>query len=557
MSKGRSVMKTIKIIMALKWALLLFFAHQFTISFADDEIQKADEAVIIKGKDKPLTLSMGATRVLEFPFSIGPVFLGDPTVLKFDRMKGEGGSETKLIVTPLKPGTTDLTVHDSTGKPRISYAVRVTREDLSQVISQLEELLGDIEGVKIRSVAGTVIIDGEIVLPKDMIRVNRVVDALRDRDAKSKEVPIRNLATISKLTMSILAERIEREIGSPEITVKVINNNLFIEGTASDELEGDRATKIAQTYVPEVVVYKAKGDADIKDKKEGGGESADPVIYDFLKTRRRAAPPPAPDIKITVNFVELNNDYDRSFNFNWRPLAQDDTQVKFDSTLGELTSTLVATVSGLLPKLAAEKTHNHARVLKQQQLVVKDKSDQPASIDSSIDIYSSVLNANGVASLTQVPIQNSVKIKAATIDGSDSIDLGIQLSLGSVVGNNQGQPIVARNSLATSINVKNGDSAAIGGFAIDEAFAGYNRAPAANSAAGGVGGGGGLGGGFGFGGANNQNPNQSALFNLNRSKAFNRRKQQYIIFVTPEVIKTASAGNEDMTRKFRLNSGEK
>jgi len=556
MSKGRSVMKTIRIIMSLKWVLLLLFASQFTFTFADDEIQKPDEAVIVKGKDKPLTLSMGATRVLEFPFSIGPVFLGDTTVLKFERMKGSTGNDiTKLIVTPLKPGTTDLTVHDISGAPRISYAVRVTREDLSQVISQLEELLGDIEGVKIRAVGGTVIIDGEIVLPKDMVRVNRVVDALKDRDAKSKEVPIRNLATISKLTMSILAERIEREIGSPEITVKVINNNLFIEGTASDDTEGDRAIKIAQTYMPEVVVYKAKGDADVKDKKEGG-EGGEPAIFDFLKTRRRAAPPPAPDIKITVNFVELNNDYDRSFNFNWRPLAQDDTQVKFDSGIGELTSTLVATVSGLLPKLAAEKTHNHARVLKQQQLVVKDKSDQPASIDSSIDIYSSVLNANGVASLTQVPIQNSVKIKAATIDGSDSIDLGIQLSLGSVVGNNQGQPIVARNSLATTINVKNGDSAAIGGFAIDEAFAGYNRAPAANSAAGGIGGGG-LGGGAGFGGANNQNPNQSPLFNLNRSKAFNRRKQQYIIFVTPEVIKTASAGNEDMTRKFRLNSGEK
>lgn len=545
-------MKTAKFIFYSKLALLFAFCPPAFLINAEDDIPKADEAVIIKGKDKSLTLSLGASRILEFPFAIGPVNLGDPSIVSFQRMNERGSSEvTKILVTPKKPGTTDLTVHDLSGAPRISYSVRVTREDLGQVISQLEDLLGDIEGAKIRAVGGTVIIDGEIVLPKDMVRINRVVDALKDRDAKSKEVPIRNLATISKLTMSILAERIEREIGSPEVTVKVINNNLFLEGTVVDDLEGDRAIKIAQTYMPEVVVYKSKGDAEVKDKKDGG-EAGEPAIFDFLKTRRRAAPPPAPDIKITVNFVELNNDYDRSFNFNWRPLAQDDTNVKFDSALGEITSTLVATVSGLLPKLANEKTHNHARVLKQQQLVVKDKSDQPASIDSSIDIYSSVINANGVASLTQVPIQNSVKIKAATIDGSDSIDLGIQLSLGSVVGNNQGQPIVARNSLATTINVKNGDSAAIGGFAIDEAFAGYNRAPSANSAAGGAGQ-----NGFGFGGANNQNPNQSALFNLNRSKAFNRRKQQYIIFVTPEVIKTASAGNEDMTRKFRLNSGEK
>ncbi|MFM8270662.1 MAG: BON domain-containing protein [Pseudomonadota bacterium] len=530
----------------------LLFCIPFLALSADDEIEKpvTDEAVIVKGKEKSLTLPMGASRILQFPFVIGPVNLGDETVLKYERYKERGIADTnKLMLTPKVPGTTDLTIHDITGVPRISYTVRVTREDLGQVMAQLEELLGDIEGLKIRAVGGTVVLDGEIVLPKDMVRINRVVEALKERDTKKGSVPVKNLASISKLTMTILAERIEREIGSPEITVKVINNNLFLEGTATDDTEADRAKEIARTYMPEVVVYKAKGDADVKEKAEGG-ESGNPTIYDFLKTRRRASPPPAPDIKITVNFVELSNEYDKAFNFNWRPLSEDQSAVKFDSAAGEITSTLIATVSGLLPKLSSQKTHQHARVLKQQQLIVKDKSEQPASIDSSVDIYSSVLNANGVASLTQVPVQNTVRIKAATIDGSDSIDLGVQLSLGSVIGNNQGQPIVARNSLATTINVKNGDSAAIGGFAIDEALAGYNRAPSAAGVASGA-------AGFGGQGGQNANQNQSPLFNLNRSKAFDRRKQQYIIFVTPEVLKTASAGNEDMTRKFRLNSGEK
>jgi pilus assembly protein CpaC len=513
----------------------------------DDEFDRKDEAKIVKGKDRTLTLSMGASRILEFPFSIGSVNLGDPTILKFERVKDKTSAEiNRLMLTPLTPGTSDLTVHDSTGNPRISYTVRVTREDLGQVISQLEELVGDIEGLKIRAVGGTIILDGEIVLPKDMVRINRVVDALKERDAKKGGVPIKNLATISKLTMTILAERIEREVGSPEITVRVINNNLFIEGTAESDFEGDRAVNIAKTYMPEVVIYKAKGDAEVKEKPEGG-ESGTPMIYDFLKVRPRQSPPPAQDIKITLNYVELNNDYDKAFNFNWRPLSQDESTVKFDSALGEVTSALVATVSGLLPKLSAQKTHNHARVLKQQQLIVKDKSDQPASIDSSIDIYTSTLNSIGQVNVQPVQVQNSVKIKAATIPGSDSIDLGIQISLNSLVGSNQGQPIVARNSLATSVNVKNGDSAALGGFAIDEAFAGYNRAPTSSSGVNGA-------GNFGN---NNGNPNETALFNLNRSKAFQRRKQQYIIFVTPEVLRTASAGNEDMTRKFRLNAGEK
>lgn len=523
---------------------------------ADDELDKKDEAAVIKGKEKNLTIPMGTSRVLEFPFALGPIHLGDTNVLSYERMKDKatGSDFFRLMITPKNPGTCELTVHDSSNTPRITYKVRVTREDLGQVISQLEELLGDIEGLKIKSVGGTIILDGEIVLPKDMVRINRVVEALRDRDAKKKEVSIKNLATISKLTMTILAERIEREIGSPEITVRVINNNLFVEGTASDDTEGDRAINIAKTYMPEVVVYKAKGDAELKEKPEGG-ESGTPTIYDFLKTRPRPSRPPASDIKITVNFVELNNDYDKSFNFEWRPLAQDNTSVNFDSALGEVTSNLVATVSGLLPKLSAQKGHNHARVLKQQQIIVKDKAERESTIESSVQIYVSTPNSLGQMNVQPIQVANTLRLKAAIIDGSDSIDLGISLTLNSVVGTNQGFPIVATNNLATSVNVKNGDSAALGGFAIDEAFANYNRAPTAgNSAAAG----GANGGGFGGGNGNQQNGNQgSPLFNFNRSKDFKRRKQQYIVFVTPEVLKTASAGNEDMTRKFRLNSGEK
>jgi Flp pilus assembly secretin CpaC len=43
---------------------------------------------------------------------------------------------------------------------------------------------------------------------------------------------------------------------------------------------------------------------------------------------------------------------------------------------------------------------------------------------------------------------------------------------------------------------------------------------------------------------------------LHRSKNFRRDKQQYVIFVTPEMIRTAGAGTEDITRKFRLKAGE-
>lgn len=501
--------------------------------------KEEDEAKQIKGKDKALTLAMGVSRTMEFPFEIGPIYVTDSTLFDYRRVK-DGEKDRKLLLIPKNSGTTDMTIHDAGGTPRITYMVRVTREDVGQVIGQLEELLGDIEGLKVKTVGGNIMLDGEIVLPKDMLRINRVVDAMKDRDPKKKEIPIRNLATISKMTMNIIAERIEREIGSPEITARVINNNLFLEGTAEGEFEADRAVEIAKTYLPEVIVQKTKGDSiELKPKASGGEGGGLPTIIDLLRVRPRQASPPAQDIKVTINYVELNNEYQKSFNFTWRPLASDNSTVKFDSALGEFSAALIATVSNILPKLSTDKTHQHARVLKTQQIIVKDRSDQPASVDNSMDIYTRLTNEKGEASLQPIQVQNSLKVKAATIPGSDAIDMGIQITLNSLLGTDNGLPIVARNSIQTQVNVKNGDSAAIGGSAIDNALAGYNREPSrsvsTNSGAGG----------------------STPLFNMNRSKSFRHDKQQYVIFVTPEVIRTASAGTEDITRKFRLNAGEK
>ncbi len=504
----------------------------------DDEKTKDPGREVVAPRKASLTLSTGVSRTLEFDFEIGPIFVTDATLFDYRRVK-DGEKEKRLVLIPKNSGYTDLTVHDVNGAARVTYTVQVTREDMGRVIGQLEELLGDIEGLKIRTIGGTLILDGEILLPKDMIRIMRVVAAMKDRDPKKKEVNIKNLATISKMTMNILAERIEREIGSPEITSRVVNNNIFLEGTAESDFEADRAVEISKTYLPEVFVEPTKGEGGEVKPKAAGGTGGLPAIVDLLRVRPAQASPPAQDIKITIDYVELNNEYEKTFNFEWKPLAGDTSSVKYDSALGELSASLVSTISGLFPKLVTAKSHQHARVLKEESIIVKDRSDVPAVIESSIKLYSRIVNEKGEASLQEIPVQNVTKVRAATIPGSDSIDLGVQISLNSLLGQNSGAPIIATNSLQTQVTIKNGDSAALGGYAVDSALSGYNREPTRS-----------------VGGA--QAPGTSSpLFNLSRSKSFRRDKQQYIIFVTPEILRTASAGTEDLTKKFRLNSGER
>ncbi len=507
-----------------------------------DEAEKKSTAKVITGqKRESLTLSIGVSKTLEFPFEIGPVHLGEGELFIFRRIRA-GGKERKLLLVPKSAGYTDMTVHDTMMVPRVTYSVRVTREDMGQIISQLEDLLGDIEGIRIKPVGGTIVIDGDILLPKDMVRIIRVVDALKDRDTKKKSTPIRNLANISQMTMNIIAERIEREIGSPDIQVRVLNNNILIEGTAQNNFEAERAIEMARTYLPETVVEKNKGDGvEVKPKAAGGQVGGIPVIIDLLRLAPPPASAPSKDIKITMNYVELTNEYNKTFSFNWAPLVNDQSNISFSSSLGSLTSNLVATVTSLFPKLVQAKSHGHARILKQEQIIVKDRADKPAMIDSSVQFFITAPGSvQAPGSAQPVTVQNTTKVRAASIPGSDSIELGIQVTLNSLIGSQGGNPIIAKNSLQTQVIIKNGDSAALGGYAIDEALSGYNRDPTRSVS------------------GTQEPPGQgTAIFDLTRSKKYNRNKQQYVIFVTPEIIRTASAATEDITRKFRLNAGER
>lgn len=509
---------------------------------ADDEASEEDEKVEVKKKEKAkernLTLAIGVSKVIEFQFDPVSIAVGDPSL--FDINRNFGDNPRKIRMVPKNAGYTDMTIYDGDKKPRVTYLVRVTREELGSVISQLEELVGDIEGIKIKTVGGTIIIDGDILLPKDMIRIIRVVEAMKDRDPKKKDVPIKNIASISKITMNIIAERIEREINSPEIAARVLNNNIILEGTAENDFEADRALEIAKTYLPEAFVEKNKGEGgEIKPKVAGGVGGGIPTIIDFMRVRPRQAPPPSQDIKITMNYVELINDYSRNFNFEWRPLYNDQSTAKFDSNLGEFSANFVATVSSLFPKLVTAKNHGHARVLKQEQIIVKDKAEQPATIESSLQVYATNVNERGERSFQAIPVQNVTKVRAATIPGSDTIELGIQITLNQFLGSASGSPIVSTNSIQTQVTIKNGDSAALGGYALDNITADYNRNPTSR------------------GGQGGQGQQGNPLFNLERSKNFERKKQQFIIFVTPEVVRTAGAATDDMSRKFRLNAGER
>jgi pilus assembly protein CpaC len=92
---------------------------------------------------------------------------------------------------------------------------------------------------------------------------------------------------------------------------------------------------------------------------------------------------------------------------------------------------------------------------------------------------------------------------------------------------------VTSNSVSTNLILKSKESSAIGGIVQNTSSTAYDNDPfpaAAQTATG--------------------QPAQP-LFRLLRSKDYQTSKNQYVIFVTPEIVESASTGTEEIRKKFR------
>ncbi|MCB0357262.1 MAG: hypothetical protein KDD40_09660, partial [Bdellovibrionales bacterium] len=208
---------------------------------------------------------------------------------------------TKVLrFIPKKVGVGVLLIKDV--KDQILYEIRidVKQTDLFKIAQEIKSLLKDIEGINILTKNNKVIVDGEILLPKDMNRIHSVVKQYGDKAT--------NLVTLSPLAQAKIAQFIEREINNPEIQVKAINGKFMIQGTCRDKTEMDRATIIAKAYAPDVVVDEAVADKKTQERR------AD-VVINLCEIKQGAAPKPKKIIQLIVHYVELQKDYQKGFRF--------------------------------------------------------------------------------------------------------------------------------------------------------------------------------------------------------------------------------------------------
>lgn len=435
------------------------------------------------------------------------------TYKPYVRLEYNGVTKTLRFI-PKRPGFGTLEILDrKTRLPAYRFTVDVRQTDLKRVAREIKGLLNQIEGITITVINHKVVVDGQILLPADMERIHDVV--------KQYGGLATSLVRLSPEAQVKIAQFIERAINDPEIHVKAVNGKYLLEGVAQDQKEKDRAEILAKTYVPDVIVDEAVADKKVQQR-------VSEVVINLITVKPAPTPEPAKTIQIVVHYVELQKDYTKGFRFQWTPNIGDNSGINFTTGQGTpsgMGTVISGTITNLIPKLNWAKEHGHARVLESTSVIVED--GRPGTLNSIENVPYQVVTAEGLPSTSFVPVGINTTVTPTVIGPeSDSVNLKLKFSVSALVSNTAAGPMTSQNEVDTVVVVRSSQSAAIGGLITSHSDTAYNREPADASS----------------------NP----ILSLYASKDFNKNQSQFVVFVTPIIKTSASAGASAIKRKFRL-----
>jgi pilus assembly protein CpaC len=244
-------------------------------------------------QDKDIEVAVGIDEIQKIDFDYSPkVLIGNESLLKLTLIP----QKKEIIFKGIKPGRTNVTIRDNVGDVRLIYNVMVTASGKSNIVSELRELIGDVEGLDITIKGGKVLVSGEIVVPDDIGRVSKVLANYQN--------DVLTLIELSPQTQRIIARKMADELARnnlKDVTVRVVNKAYWLEGVVGSKPKKDLAEEIATSYLPPKISSLSSQDnrfQTIKDK---------PDIYNFIAiNEKKESQPPPKMVKVTAQFVELS-----------------------------------------------------------------------------------------------------------------------------------------------------------------------------------------------------------------------------------------------------------
>ena len=422
---------------------------------------------------------------------------------------------------PKRQGSAVMIIKNQENKIIRRLNIDVQKDNLHKIAAELRDLLIAIDGIEVKIYNKKVIIDGQILLPREMDRIRAVIAQYEPRLVQS-------LVTYSPEAQKKIAEIVEKEIGYPEVTVKYAYNRFLLEGCVNSPTEERRAVSIANLYTQWDVSSVGKGAA-----RRGG-----PTVRNDLSIPCESEKKSDEEskkkkqikklVQIVVHFVEMEKNFTKGFLFEWRPALTDQgTQVTASagtvpSAPRGITAVLTATVSNFFPKLNWAKGFNFVRVLHNSSLLVEE--EQTGAISIMTQVPQTILHQGQAVSSSRVNAQVSTQVRPEIIgDRKNLVKMAIQIQVSSP---GAAKAATTTRTINTALHVRDGSSAVIGGLISSTLRRGYSNQPGETRA---------------------------PILNLHSSKSYDTAKSQFVVFITPLIKSSSSLGVERIKRKFKFD----
>lgn len=482
-----------------------------------------------------LLIIVGIQRELYFPRPIGEfkTNYGEGSFLVLSKDNNLQEKKYKLLVKANADGdgqTTDLWVYDDKGILMVVYHVSVSKENVKRILAQIKIELNGVEGLKMYIRDGEIVLDGEILLPSDIARIHQVISAYPN---------VFHIQYImSPILFNVIAQKMEKEINNPNIKVEVINTRFVLKGVVHSEGEYEEVVSKAKLLLPQYYYTPRVKDAGGAVRTGSGdlisatSDFSNLPLVSLIKIEKKEEEAKK-DIKFTVHFVEIAKGFEKDFGFRWMPsLSTDDTKLNLsyssgpnaDTSANGLLTTLTGVLSNFIPKLNSTLSHNKGRVI--QAVAITTMEEQTGSLSKTTSYpYTKESGTGPITDFANVGI--TLNIKEPTLEGKEKdIRFNVNINVDQIVsfGGSGGVPTTANNSVDTWIVLKTGETAAIAGVVQRSTNNSYGNVPG----------------------------DDNVIINLSRSKTFNSNKSQFVVFITPEILESASKGGTEMMKKFRI-----
>ena len=386
-------------------------------------------------------------------------------------------------------GETTVTLWDGAAKRRDEFVVRVVTTTLKEALDRAKGAVGDLAGVDIRITGGRIEISGAVADPDDY----RLIDALSKSDRR-----VKNRVRLTDDVMKRVAGAVRKAIDVPGVEVRAVKDRVVLDGTVYNAADRKRAGEIAKLYTEDVL--------DLIEVRENGRSAGRGKL-----------------IELEFHLMEIKKSALRQLAFNWAPGAFPNGGAGTASagggllsSAGQLGKSILGFVMNFVPKLRLIRERGDGRVLENPKIVVK--SGEEAKIFSG----SEVPYIKG----EEVQFKKvGIDIVASPIEVPGGVDIKLSATLSAPSADIRGA--VDTHTIQTTAICPLGQSVILGNIIRNGDVKMRNRVPRGTDTS-------------------------TAIFTLFLSKDFQSNRSEFVIFVTPRIVRTPTPAEVEF-RNFLAN----